>query len=62
MCTNSLRYTLNKKQLGIFLLNKDWYMKTENKSYCLDYYNRKRILTSEVTIGSLKIGGKNIKR
>ncbi len=35
-------------------------MKTENKSYCLDYYNRKRILTSEVTIGSLKIGGKNI--
>ncbi len=34
-------------------------MKTDTTSYCIDFYNRKRMLTSEVTIGSVKLGGEN---
>ncbi len=34
-------------------------METNTNKYCIDFFNRKRISSSEVTIGSVKIGGLN---
>ena len=34
-------------------------MKTNTYNYCLDFFNRKRISSKEVTIGDVKIGGIN---
>lgn len=34
-------------------------MKTAEKKYCMDYFNKTRTKTSEVIIGSVKIGGGN---
>lgn len=34
-------------------------MEKENKNYCIDYFNKTRKHTIEVTIGTIKIGGKN---
>jgi (E)-4-hydroxy-3-methylbut-2-enyl-diphosphate synthase len=31
----------------------------KSHNYCLDYFNRKRVTTIEVQIGSVKIGGTN---
>jgi (E)-4-hydroxy-3-methylbut-2-enyl-diphosphate synthase len=34
-------------------------MENQNKTYCIDYFNKKRTLTKEVIIGTVKIGGEN---
>ena len=34
-------------------------MEKQNKTYCIDYFNKKRIQTVEVSIGTIKIGGDN---
>jgi (E)-4-hydroxy-3-methylbut-2-enyl-diphosphate synthase len=34
-------------------------METKTNNYCLDFFNRKRITSSEVIIGTVKIGGSN---
>ena len=34
-------------------------METAEKKYCMDYFNKTRTKTSEVIIGSVKIGGRN---